>query len=212
MDVVTLEAEARSTGKSATANVRREGKVPCVLYGHGIEPVHFQVPVLSLRPLIYTQETHRVSVRVGKKSWDCVLKSVDFHPTADLPIHADFQVLIAGEKVTLTVPIHFVGMPIGQEAGGVTELIMTEIEVNCLPRNIPSNIEIDITHMQVGDAIHVGDLKFEQLDFLAPTDQTIVSVHGRGAHLDEAAEGAAEGETGEEAGEGVSAVDEEAAE
>lgn len=179
MDVVTLVAEPRDTGKKGAKATRRQDKVPCVLYGHGIDPVHFQVPTLSLRPLIYTHETHRVEVKLGKKQYTCVLKKVDFNPVTDRPAHADFQVLIAGKKVQLTIPVSFTGIPLGQELGGVTEHLMTELSVYCLPKNIPANIQIDVSGMNIGDAIHVRDLDFPDLEFMAPADQTVVAVYGR---------------------------------
>ncbi len=199
MDVLTLVAEPRETGKKGAKATRREDKVPCVLYGHGIEPVHFQVPTLSLRPLIYTQETHKVEVKLGKEHYNCVMKQVDFNPVTDRPAHVDFQVLIAGEKVHLTIPIHFAGTPVGQELGGVTEHLMTEVAVNCLPRHIPANIEIDVSNLNIGDAIHIGDLDFPNLEFTAPRDQTVVAVYGRAKLAAELEEGEAELE--EEAGE-----------
>lgn len=204
MDVVKLVAEPRETGKKAAKATRRQDKVPCVLYGHGIVPVHFQVPTLSLRPLIYTQETHRVEVKLGKEQFNCVLKKVDFDPVSSTPAHADFQVLIAGEKVHLTIPIHFVGTPMGQELGGVTEHLMTELAVTCLPRDIPSNVEIDISHMNIGDAIHIADLDFPKLEFIAPADQTVVAVYGRARLVveEEGEEELAEAEEAEAAEEG----------
>ena len=205
MDVITLDAKTRETGKKATKALIKEDVVPCVLYGHGVEPRHFGVPQLTLRPLIYTNVAHRVSINVDGKEFDCILKNVDFDPLSDAPRHADFQVLIAGEKVRLTVPIVYTGTPAGKEEGGVTEMILTEMDVMCLPQDMRSFVEIDITELRIGDSIHVADLSFEGLEFMVPGDQTVVAVHGRGAQLEEdlaeeeAEEG--EGEEGEEEGE-----------
>jgi large subunit ribosomal protein L25 len=105
MDVITLDARPRGAGKKAARAVRREGYVPCVLYGHHAEPVAFAVEEKSLKPLIYTHETHLVRVTVDGGAWECILKEIAFHPVTDRPLHADFQVLQAGEKVTLAVPI-----------------------------------------------------------------------------------------------------------
>ena len=89
MDYITLNANAREAGQKQTKAVRRAGNVPCVLYAEGVEPVLFDVPETSLRPLIYTSETHRVRVEVNGDNWDCVLKEVDFHPVTDMPLHAE---------------------------------------------------------------------------------------------------------------------------
>ncbi len=201
MDIITLDAQARDTGKKATSALRRNDMVPCVLYGHGIEPVHFGVQTVALNPLIYTHEAHRVSVELKGKKWDCVLKNVDFDPLSDKPRHADFQVLIEGEKVRLTVPIEFTGVPAGQEEGGVTEMILTELDVLCLPKDMRSSVEVDISGLHIGDAIHVEDLAFEGLEFLVSGDQTVVAVQGQMAELEEEVEEAEEelleGEEGE---------------
>ncbi|MEM8601847.1 MAG: 50S ribosomal protein L25, partial [Bacteroidota bacterium] len=83
MDVIKLDAQARDLGKSATKAVRRDGEVPCVLYGPHQEPVHFRVPKLALRPLIFTAEMHRVEVDLSGQTYECILKKVDYHPVSD---------------------------------------------------------------------------------------------------------------------------------
>ena len=176
MDVITLEAQAREVGTKAARAVRRTGNVPCNLYGHHVDPVAFQVPELSLRPLIFTHENHLVEVNLNGESWECVMKQVDFHPVTDQPIHAEFQVLQAGEKVTRTVPLQFHGTPAGKKDGGVTRQVVHEVEISCLPKDIPGHIDIDISALMVGEAIHVGDLDVPGLEFLTPAEQTIVSV------------------------------------
>lgn len=206
MDVITLDAKTREPGKKATKALRREDLVPCVLYGHGIEPMHIGVPTLTLRPLIFTHEAHRIALNIDGKEWDCVLKNVDFDPLSDDPRHADFQVLIEGEKVRLTVPLQFTGTPAGKEEGGVTEMILTEVEVLCLPKDMRSSVEVDISELNIGDAIHIRELQVEGLEFLAPADQTVVAVYGRGTHLEELeedaeAEAEAEAAAAEEEGE-----------
>ena len=178
MDQIKLDAAPRDLGKKATKQVRRDGNVPCVLYGHGDEPVHFQVPILSLRPLIFTTETHRVEVVVDGTSWDCILKDVTFHPVNDKPIHADFQILHKGEKIHLTVPVHIVGISAGQKEGGRLVQVLNEVGVYCLPKDIPSQIDVDVTELNVGDAVHISDLGLEGIEFDAEDRQTVVTVVG----------------------------------
>ena len=177
MDVLKIDAQARETGKKAARQARRNGLVPCVLYGSQTEPVAFQVPQLSLRPLIYTDQTHRVSIEMNGDAWDCIMKAIDFHPVTDLPIHADFQVLQEGEKVTLTVPVQFIGTAVGQvDEGGDIQYVVTELEVSCLPKDIPSHIEVDVSALHVGDSLHVSDLDVPEVDFSAAPERTIVTV------------------------------------
>lgn len=177
MDILTLDAQPRGTGTRNARAIRREGRVPCVLYGPHVEPVHFQVPVLSLYPLIYTTETHRVTVQVDGDQWDCILKEMEYHPVTDQPIHADFQVLQKGEKITLTVPVRFHGTPVGQaDEGGDVQYAVHDLEVTCLPDDIPSYIDVDISALHIGDSIHVSDLDVPNVEFSAEPEQTLVTV------------------------------------
>jgi large subunit ribosomal protein L25 len=176
MDVITLQAQARPTGKKAARATRRDGQVPCVLYGHHVEPVVFQVPEMSLKPLIFTDEFHRVAVEMDGQSWDCIVKHIDFHPVGDHPIHVDFQVLRADEQVTLMVPVQFKGVASGQRVGGHVEYFLHEIEITCLPADLPDHIEVDISPIELGQTLHVSDLKAPGITFGLALDQPVVSV------------------------------------
>ena len=176
MDVITIEAAPREVGKKGSRAVRRAGNVPCVLYGHHVEPVALQVPELSLRPLVYTSETHRVELSSDGESWECIMKDIDFHPVTDRPIHADFLVLQAGERLTLTVPVQYHGIPVGQTDGGDTQYSLHELEVTCLPKDIPSHIDVDVSQLQIGDSLHISDLTIEGVTLEGRPEQTLVSV------------------------------------
>ena len=201
MDVITLAAQPREAGKKAARAARRHGDVPCVLYGHHVEPVAFQVSEKSLKPLIYTNETHLVSIEVGSNAWECVIKDIAFHPVTDRPMHADFQVLQAGEMVTLAVPIRYIGTAIGHTEGGHLSFLLHELEVSCLPKDIPSQIDVDITNVAIGEAVHVGDLETENLDIHAPDDQVLMTILKPRIVIEEVAldEEGVEGEEGEAA-------------
>lgn len=176
MDAITLEAQPREIGKRAAKEVRRADEVPCVLYGHHTEPVHFRVPVLAMRPLIYTSETHRVTVQLDGEAYDCILKEVDFHPVTDTPIHADFLALTAGETVTMTVPVVTVGTAPGVKAGGILTQPLNDLQVSCFPKDIPGHIEVDVSELEIGDSVHVSDLTVENVEILTDPSRTVVSV------------------------------------
>jgi large subunit ribosomal protein L25 len=206
MDVITLEAGTRDVKKKGARAVRRDGNVPCVLYGRHVDPIVFQVSEKSLKPLIFTDENHLVNVKLDGQAWDCIIKDLSFHPVTDRPIHVDFQVLQEGEKITLTVPVRYLGTPIGQTEGGVTNFAITELEISCLPKDIPSAIEVDISHLNVNEALHVSDLDLEDIEIHALDRQTLVAVvPPRAEEVVEEDEGillegeeGAEGEEGEE--------------
>ena len=176
MDTLTFDVEKRAVGKSAARAVRRTGNVPCVLYGHHMDPVSFQLAEEHLKKLVYTAETHIVEVRLDGKTFRCVLKDAALHPVTDRPLHADFIALKTGEMLTLVVPVHFEGTPVGQREGGNVQVILHELEVRCLPKDIPSHIEVDISELSIGDTIHIRDLEWEGLTFLGRPEQTVVTV------------------------------------
>lgn len=176
MEIKHIEGESREVGKTAARKVREEGFVPCVLYSRNVDPVSFKVSALRLKRLAFSRQANQVEVTVDGSSWNCILKDVDLHPITDDPIHADFQVLQEGERVTLTVPIRFLGTPVGQTEGGDTQYALTEIRISCLPKDIPSNIEVDVSELDIGDALHVSDLEVEGVKFEMNPGQTIAVV------------------------------------
>jgi large subunit ribosomal protein L25 len=176
MDVLTLDAQPRELGTSAARAVRREGDVPCVLYGPHAEPVHFRVPRLALRPLIYTSETHRVTIKVDGEEYDCILKDIAYHPVTDFPIHADFFALTAGESISMTIPVVLHGIAPGVQAGGVMMQSLNDLRVRCLPKDIPSQIEVDVSKLEIGDSIHVSDLSIEDVEIETDPSRTIVAI------------------------------------
>lgn len=198
MDAISLTAEDRETGSRASKRMRREGFVPCVLYGYDVDPVHFKVKETDLHPLIYTKQVYRVDVTKNGESWECLLKDVDYHPVTDHPIHADFQVLNPNRPIKVSVPIRFHGVSVGQERGGELVQVFTDITLQSLPKNIPSNIDVDVGELDIGDAVHVEDLSVPGVEFLVDPHQTVCSVVGGRLEIVGAEPAAAEPEVEEE--------------
>jgi large subunit ribosomal protein L25 len=177
MQSITLDVQPRETGKKATKAVRNAGLVPCVLYGSHTEPVHFAVETLALRPLIYTTETYRVQLAVDGGEHEAIVKEVVFHPITDQPIHADFQALTAGEALTMVVPVHLEGAPVGVKAGGILSQTLSELEIRALPKDIPGHISIDVSSLQVGESIHVEEIALgDSVEVLTDTSRTVATV------------------------------------
>jgi len=176
MDVITLEAKTRVPGKTAAKAARREEAVPCVLYGQSTEPSTFQVTELSLRDLIYTNEFHRVAINLDGKTFDCILKSVDFHPVTERIIHVDFQVLNEKELIVVKVPVHYQGNALGVRNGGALKTFVNKISLKCLPADLPDHLSVDISKLKIGQSILVRTLKIAGVEIMAPADQTLVSV------------------------------------
>jgi large subunit ribosomal protein L25 len=176
MDTITIEAEPRETGKKATKAVRNRNNVPCILYGPNTDPVAFQVPINTLNQLVYQRTTPILSIEVDGESWNCIMKEYDLHPITDRPIHADFQVLTEGRPITLTVPMRYEGIPEGQKEGGDTQYNFRDVQVRCLPEDIPSEIRVNVEDLEVGDSLHFYDLEVEGVEFQVRPEQTIVTV------------------------------------
>jgi len=178
MDLITIEAKPREPGRKAAKAARRAEEIPCVLYGSEIDPQVFQVEELTLRPLLYTNEFRRVQLVIGKKKYECILKEVDWDPLTDRPMHADFQTLVEGKEVTLSVPIHYTGTALGVQDGGTPQVFLNEISVRCLPKDIPDHIAVDISALEIGDALLLRDLDldFEKITFNVPDDQALYAV------------------------------------
>jgi large subunit ribosomal protein L25 len=175
MDATVIEAQPRETGSKAARDIRNNDRVPCILYGPAVESTPLQVPISAMNKLIYGRTAPVAEVQLNGDTHNCILKDFDLHPITDRPLHADFQALEDGRKVTLTVPIHFQGVPLGQKNGGDTQMIVRELTISVLPENIPAQIEIDIEDLAIGDSIHVYDLDVDYEVKMAQ-QQTLVTV------------------------------------
>ncbi|MBE2187033.1 MAG: 50S ribosomal protein L25 [Rhodothermales bacterium] len=179
MDAISLKATPRTAGKGAARAARRNQEVPCVLYGAGVtDNVLFQVPELALRPLIYTAEKHVAEIDVDGKTYNAILKTVTMHPVTDRPYHADFLALKRGEKVKMTVPLHFIGQAPATRTGLVLATSRHDVEIEVLPRHIPGFIEVSLEGLKgTEDAIRVANLTLpEGVEVLTGSDEIVVAV------------------------------------
>lgn len=187
MTEIILNAEIRKTGKSASNQLRRSGKIPGIYYAPGDEPLPIAVKESDLKGLIYTTETHIIKLKIGDgKEYQCILKDVEFDPVTDKPIHFDLYGLKAGATITLEVPIVLVGKAPGVEKGGIIEHLLHTVEVECPSNAIPEHIEVDISNLDIGDSIHVKDLKIPNVKILENELAVVVAVvPPRGVEVEE---------------------------
>ena len=201
MQSITLDARPRETGKKAAKAVRREGLVPCVLYGSHTEPVHFAVETLALRPLIHTAETYRVGITVEGQDHEAIVKETVFHPITDAPIHVDFLALTKGEALTMTIPIRLEGTPRGVKAGGILSQPLNDLEIRALPKDIPGHVSIDISSLDVGESLHVEELSLGgDIEVLTDPQRTLATVTAPRALVEDDEPEAVEAIEGDEAG------------
>lgn len=177
MSDITISAQRRQIGKKAAKAVRREGLVPGVFYMEGKEAIPIATTFLSLRPAVYTSETHVIHLQLdGGESYDCVLKDISFDPVTDVIVHFDMQGLSADRKITVEVPVVLIGQAAGARDGGVVQHSLHKVRVECLPKDMPEHIEVDITGLGIGDALHVGQLPLGNLRVLENEDVVVVNV------------------------------------
>lgn len=195
MEKMILEAEVRETGsKQASKLVRKNGKVPGIYYSKHDSPIHISVTEKAIHPLVYTAETHLISLQVDGNVYDCVVKDIQFDPLTDKIVHFDLIGLTTGETFQLEVPIQLRGTPIGIKEGGIVQQMIHKLEIECLPKDIPQRVEIDITNLKIGDSIHVKDLKLENITILNTEDSVIAAVSHPKIEKEVVEEGAAAAE------------------
>ena len=162
MATVSLSANSRDvTGKGAARTLRSQGQVPAVIYGHGRDPQSLTLNARDLdRMLSHIQaESTVIEVTVGGATAKTLIREIQRHPIKRQILHVDFQALVAGEKVIVSIPIVLIGVPEGVRLdGGVLDQTLRELEIEVDPSNIPDRIELDVTSMVIGDSKHVSDL------------------------------------------------------
>jgi large subunit ribosomal protein L25 len=163
MATVSFNATARdAAGKGAARTLRSKGQVPAVIYGHGREPQALALNARDLDKMLghIQAESTVIEVSVGGTTSKTLIREIQRHPIKRQILHVDFQALVAGEKVTVNIPISLTGIPEGVRlGGGVLDQTLREIEIEVDPANIPDHIEFDVTSMVIGDSVHVSDLK-----------------------------------------------------
>lgn len=213
MKTIELKAQPRKeVGKKNTKKLRSKGLVPCVMYG-GEQVVHFTVPEIELRHILYTADVYVVLLNVDGKSYKAILKESQFHPVNDKALHMDF-VEVSDDKVTIVeLPVAITGTSEGILAGGKLRQRRRYLKVRGLIKDMPDTLAIDITELEIGDFVKVDDLDFPNLELLDPGKSMIVGVTASriskgmeegelegAAEVEETEEGAetpAEGEEGE---------------
>ena len=173
-------------GTSASRRLRRSGHIPAILYGGGKDPIPLSLEENRIRKQIENEAfaAHVLTVKVEDEESQAVLKSVHRDPATDRVIHMDFQRISASSEIHMHVPLHFVNeedCP-GKRAGGIVTHLLVEVEVGCLPKDLPEYIEVDMASLDVGDSVHLSELALpEGVHLMAlvhnpDNDQPVVSV------------------------------------
>jgi large subunit ribosomal protein L25 len=157
-----LTATPRATaGKGVARTLRRAGQVPAVIYGHAREAQSLAIGTRELERLLekYAAESTVIELDIGGAVSRTLIREIQRHPVKREILHVDFQELVAGEKVTVNVPIVLVGTPEGVRlGGGILNQVMSEIAIRVDPSAIPNHIDVDITNLTIGHSLHVSDV------------------------------------------------------
>ncbi len=207
MESIAIKGSVRTDlGSKYAKQLRREGQVPCVVYG-GEESIHFSAPTLSFRDLVYTSNVYIAKIELGEKTVEAVVQDIQFDPVTDNIKHIDFIELVDGKPVTVNAPVRLNGNARGVRNGGKLKHFLRYLKVNALPQDIPASIDLDISELRIGQAIRVSEVNANKFSILNAENAVIVTIKTARNAVDEEEEDeeGAEGEGAEAAAEEASA-------
>ena len=183
MKEINVSGKKRTdTGKKASKLLRKEGMIPCNLYGEKKgengqpEAFAFMAPMAELRKAVYTPHVYVVNLNIDGTEHKAIMKELQFHPTTDALLHADFFEINETKAITVGIPVNIVGHAQGVRDGGRLNLSIRKIDVTAPYKNIPEKLDIDVTNLQLGKAIKVGALNFEGLKIATSPEVVVCSV------------------------------------
>lgn len=199
MQVRELTGEPRvAAGKKGTRAVRNEGKIPCVVYGGG-EEVAFKLNILDVEKSINTPNVFIYKLTIDGKTYDAVIKDIQFHPVTDEILHVDFLRAEAGKPVKISIPVKFNGVPEGVKAGGKLQVKNRKLNVKGLMPDLPDTLDIDISGVNLGQSVKIESLSFDNLEILDSKNAVVCAVKLTRSAIRDAALAKADGEGDAEA-------------
>lgn len=168
-------------GKKASKTLRKEGLVPCNLYGLAEQDgkpaaMAFAVPMTELRKIIYTPHIYVINLVIDGESRTAILKEIQFHPVTDAVLHVDFLEVNDQKPITIGIPVKLTGLAQGIRDGGRMNLSIRKINVTAKYQDIPEHLDIDVTDLKIGKSIKVGDLHFEGLEMATSKEVVVCSI------------------------------------
>lgn len=180
---INVSGQKRSDlGKKASKMMRKEGLIPCNMYGekkgeNGL-PVAtaFAIPFAELRKVVYTPNIYIINLDIEGEKHIAILKELQFHPVTDALLHVDFLEVTTEKPITVGIPVNLVGLAAGVRLGGRMSLSIRQIKVTAPFKQIPEKLDVDVTALEIGKSIKVGDLHYEGLEFATPKEVIVCSV------------------------------------
>lgn len=190
---IVLDVEVRArTGTGGAREVRNSGKIPGILYGGNLAPVPIAVSLNEFRKSLFTGKLagHLVTLKYGTETQKVIVKSIDFHPVTDVPQHFDLYRVDEHAKIKIAVPVHFKNHELspGLKKGGALNVTLHDLEIQVPADHIPEDIIVDLTGYEIGQSVHVSDLKLpSDVTAVLKGDAVVASVTSSGASQSEEA-------------------------
>jgi len=180
MATANLDARARTDrGKGVARKLRQSGQIPAIIYGHSREPQSLAIDTRELERLLerVAAASTVIELAIEGRTARTLIREIQRHPVKRSIIHVDFQELVAGEKVTVSIPLVFTGSAEGVRGGGILDQVMHELEIRVDPANSPKHVDVDVGPLQIGHSIHVRDLNIPAgVEVLDEEDATVCTV------------------------------------
>jgi large subunit ribosomal protein L25 len=178
MDHVTIKATKRTVGnKQSIKQLRRNGEVPCVLYGHDTENTVFSVKTKDLRVVTHTPNSYIIDLDLDGQIKECIFHDIQFHPVTDEILHMDFLSVSEKKPVTIEVPVIVSGNAEGVKLGGKLSVVARKLKISAMMDKLPGHINVDVTPLGIGHSITAGDIVLEGVQVVAPKNYVICSVN-----------------------------------
>lgn len=176
MKTITIEGQLRTElGKGATRQLRSQGNVPGVIYG-GAKDINFSAPAMAFKPLVYTPDFQYAEIKVDGSTYKCIMKDLQFDKVTDQLIHVDLLEMVEDKKVIASIPLKFVGSPVGVKEGGKLHIKMKALKVKTYPTHLREHIEVNIDHLELNGNIRVEDVQVENYEIMNSPRIPIASV------------------------------------
>jgi len=199
MKQVSLSGSQRdNVGKKDAKKLRRENKVPCVLYG-GKEQIHFLTDEKLFLKIVFTPEVYIVKLNIDGKEFNTIMQDLQYHPVTDRILHVDFLEVTDNKPITIAVPVRLTGSAKGVLKGGRLITKARKLKISALLKDLPDEIEINIADLDIGDSIKISDLHRDNINFLDVPRNVVVGVRSARSIVESVEEAPAAAEGAEEA-------------
>ena len=176
MKTIEITGTLRDTlGKKETKLLRRQGLVPCEVYG-GEKNIHFYAHENEFRNLVYTPDVFEVNLKVGEENVKAIMQEIQFHPVTDKILHIDFLQVFDDKKVTMNIPVELEGFAIGVQAGGQLNKNMRTLRVRALLADLPEKFVVNVEHLSIGKSVKVNELDAGNVEMLDTPNNVVAAV------------------------------------